>query len=93
MFTGASVQVLTACSSDHKLLLLVLDTDMQVNGKSRRGFKFEMSWTLEEEYQQIIEEAWNAVPTENTRSKLSKCRTSRLRWSKGKSGRIVVFIK
>lgn len=66
---------------------------MQVNGKSRRGFKFEMSWTLEEEYQQIIEEAWNAVPTENTRSKLSKCRTSRLRWSKGKSGRIVVFIK
>jgi hypothetical protein len=66
---------------------------MQENGKSRRGFKFEMSWTLEEDYQQIIKEAWNAVPNDNTLSKLSKCRTSLLRWSIGKSGNNVVLIK
>jgi hypothetical protein len=93
MFTGASVQVLAARSLDHKPLLLVLDTDMQENGKSMRGFTFEMSWTLEEDYQQIIKEAWNAVPNDNTRSKLSKCRTSLLRWSIGKSGNNAILIK
>ena len=76
MFIGASVQVLAARSSDHKPLLLVLDTNLQENSKSRRGFKFEMSWTLEEGYQQIVEEAWNRVPQDNTQSKLVMCKTS-----------------
>ena len=93
LFTGASVQVLVAHSSDHKPLLLVLNTNMQEKDKSRRGFKFEMSWTFEEDYQQIIEEAWNAVLNDNTRSKLSKCRTNLLRWRKGKSGTNAAFIK
>ena len=56
MFEGASVQVLATRSSDHKPLLRFLKTNMQGNDKGKRGFKFEMSWTLEEEYQQIIEE-------------------------------------
>jgi endonuclease/exonuclease/phosphatase family metal-dependent hydrolase len=93
MFTGASVQVLAARSSDHKPLLLVLDMELQENGKRRRGFKFEMSWTLEEDYQQLIEETWNAVPNENTRAKLAQCRTSLLRWSKGKHGSNAALIK
>jgi hypothetical protein len=49
MITRASVQVLAARSSNHKPLLLILDANMQENGKSKRGFKFEMSWTLEED--------------------------------------------
>jgi hypothetical protein len=93
MFTGASVQVLAARSSNHKLLLLVLDTDMQENDKSKRGFKFEMSWTLDEDYQHIIEEAWNVVPNDNTWSKLSKCRTSLIRWGNGKLGNNAVLNK
>jgi hypothetical protein len=47
MFEGASVQVLAARSSDHKLLLLNLETNAQGNDKGNRGFKFEMSWTLD----------------------------------------------
>jgi hypothetical protein len=93
IFIGASVQVLAARSSDHKLLLLVLDTDMQENDKSKRGFKFEMSWTLEEDYQHIIEEAWNVVPNGNTWSKLSKCRTSLIRRGNGKLGNNTVLNK
>jgi hypothetical protein len=85
--------VLAARSLDHKPLLLVLDTDIQENGKSRKGFKFEMSWTLEEDYQQIIEKGWNDTPYDNTRSKLSTCRASLLRWSKGKIGNNATLIK
>ena len=45
-----------------------------------------MNWTLEEDYQQVIEEAWNAVPNDDASSKLSKCHISLQRWSKGKLG-------
>jgi hypothetical protein len=55
--------------------------------------KFEMSWTLEEDYQQIIEEAWNDTSHDNTHSKLSTCKTSLLRWSKGKFGNNATLIK
>jgi hypothetical protein len=83
-FKEASVQVLVGRSSDHKPLQLLLDANLQVNGKNRRGFKFELNWTLEEDYQQVIEEAWNAAPNEDAISKLSKCRASLQKWSKGK---------
>jgi hypothetical protein len=83
-FKEASVQVLAGRSSDHKPLQLLLDANLQVNGKNRRGFKFELNWTLEEDYQQVIEEAWNAAPNEDAISKLSKCRASLKKWSKGK---------
>ena len=57
MFKDASVQVLPSRSSDHKPLFLMLDVNLQGNGLNRKGFKFEMNWTLEEGYQQVIEEA------------------------------------
>jgi hypothetical protein len=30
--------------------LLMLDVNLQGNSKNKRGFKFEMNWTLEEGY-------------------------------------------
>jgi hypothetical protein len=65
MFEGASVQVLAARSSDHKPLLLNWENNGQGNDKGKRGFKFEMSWTLDEEYQKVVEEAWNEAPNDD----------------------------
>jgi hypothetical protein len=93
MFEGASVQVLAAHSSDHKALLLNFETNVRGNDKDKRGFKFEMSWTLDEEYQKIVEEAWNEAPNDDVRVKLSQCRTKLTRWSRGKFGNIATLIK
>ena len=93
MFQEASVQVLAGRSSDHKPILLLLDANLQGHGKNRRGFKFEMSWTLEEDYQQVIEATWNAAPKDDAISKLSECRTSLQKWSKGKLGDTMAQIK
>ena len=80
MFKEASVQVLAGRSSDHKPIQLTLATNLQVHGKKRRGFKFELNWTLEAEYQQVVEEAWNVVPNDDAISKLCKCRISLQKW-------------
>jgi hypothetical protein len=93
MFMGASVQVLATRSFDHKPLLLKLETKMQGNEKGKRGFKFEISWTLDEEYQKIVEEAWNEIPNDDVRSKLAQCRTSLTSWSRGKFGNTAALIK
>jgi hypothetical protein len=93
MFEGASVQVLAARSSDHKLLLLNFETNVRGNNKDKRDFKFEMSWTLDEEYQKIVEEAWNEAPNDDVRVKLSQCRTKLTRWSRGKFENIAPLIK
>jgi hypothetical protein len=52
-----------------------------------------MSWTLDEEYQKIVEEAWNEAPYNDVQLKLSQCRTSFTSWSRGKFGNTVAFIK
>ena len=93
IFKDASVQVLASHSSDHKPLFLMLDVNLPGNGINKRGFKFEMNWTLEEGYQQVIEEAWNAAPNDDAVSKLTKCQTSLQKWSKGKLGDNVAQIK
>ena len=51
IFKEANVQVLAGRSSNHKPIQLLLDANLQVNGKIGRGFKFELNWTLEEDYQ------------------------------------------
>jgi hypothetical protein len=43
---------------------------------SKRGFKFEMSWTLDEEYQKIVEGGLDCkAPYDDVPSKLAQCRT------------------
>ena len=93
MFKEASVQVLAGRSSDHKPIQLNLATNLQVHGEKRRGFKFELNWTLEAGYQQVVEEAWNAEPNEDALSKLSECRISLRKWSKGILGDSATQIK
>jgi hypothetical protein len=76
MFEGVSVQVLAARSSDHKPLLLNWENNGQGNETSKRGFKFEMSWIVEEEYQKVVEEAWHEIPTDDIQMKLIQCKTT-----------------
>jgi hypothetical protein len=71
MFEAASVQVLAARTSDHKPLLLSLENNVHGNDKGNRGLKFEMSWTVDKEYQKIVKEAWNEKSNDDVRSKLS----------------------
>jgi hypothetical protein len=61
------------------------------NGTGKRGFKFEMSWTLDEEYQKVVEEAWHGIPNDDIRLKLTQCRTILTNWSRGKFGNKVLL--
>jgi hypothetical protein len=93
MFEGASVQVLAARSSDHKPLLLNWESNGQGIDKGNRGFKFEMSWTLDEEYRKVVEDAWHKIPNDDIRLKLTQCKTNLTNWSRGKFGNSVAIIK
>ncbi|XP_021715994.1 uncharacterized protein LOC110683896 [Chenopodium quinoa] len=53
--------------------------------KRRRGFKFEKEWLRDDEYGNIISEAWNLDPDSNVKQKIEAC-SARLRsWSSNKS--------
>ncbi|XP_059461941.1 uncharacterized protein LOC132190932 [Corylus avellana] len=93
MFKEANIQVLTARSSDHKPLLLSLTNPLQGHVTCRRGFKFEMSWTLDEDYHKIIEEAWNTETCRTARQKLHQCSKKLISWSKMKLGNTDAIIQ
>lgn len=64
-FKDAEVFVLPARSSDHKPLLLSVHNRCRLYGPKRRSFKFEASWTLDEECNDVIKATWERRTNEN----------------------------
>ncbi|XP_059446420.1 uncharacterized protein LOC132177967 [Corylus avellana] len=89
MFGEYEVRILAARSSDHKPLLVRFGTFSKVRQRKRRGFRFEASWTVENDFQEIVQEAWgegNGVTQglESMRSRLDRCQHVLERWDREK---------
>lgn len=59
-FQEVEVQVLAARSSDHKPLLVNFARHKEERYYSKNGLKFEAKWMLEEEYQEVVRDAWQS---------------------------------
>lgn len=59
-FIRAEVHILEARSSDHKPLLVQFDGAQKLKLANKRGFRFEASWALDDDYKEVVREAWGA---------------------------------
>jgi uncharacterized protein YcbX len=80
-------KVLAALSLDHKPIMVRFETKDKTGWQRKRGFQFEESWVLEEDFQTVVGEVWR----ENTHAenkmqivgaKLASYRLALQRWSK-----------
>ena len=89
---GSSVvKVLATCSSDHNPLALNISISKENEGRQQRGFKVEASWMLDEEYNGIMQQAWDEGDSGDTAIttailKLANCQADLKRWSGKKFG-------
>jgi hypothetical protein len=89
--SDVGVQVLPSRASDHKPLLIALMTDQDEHRYVSRGFKFEVSWLLDEDYSHVVQEAWHGDGGSFTaagvvKEKLASCQTRLKNWSRIKFG-------
>jgi hypothetical protein len=85
------VNVLAACMSDHNPLLMSSSKRQEDLVRNRRGFKVEASYMLDEEYHDMVKQAWEEGDTGGTsflmaRLKLASCQAGLKRWSVRKFG-------
>jgi hypothetical protein len=90
--------VLTTQCSDHKPLLVTFSNKKFGEGRQKKSFKFEHSWTSDEECGKKIKVAWNqmvisASPQVRAQEKLENCQQELSRWSSKKFGRSEVKLK
>jgi hypothetical protein len=98
LFPEFVVQVLETIHSDHKPILVVFSKEKKERIYYRKGFKFEASWQLDEEYQDIVKEAWVAEDGglnahQTAQQKLLNCQKKLTRWSMGKFGHAEKILK
>jgi hypothetical protein len=85
------VNVLAACSSDHNPLAMTIFSREENEVRQQRGFKVEASWMLDDEYNGIVQQAWDEGELGDTaittaRLKLANCQADLKRWSRKKFG-------
>jgi hypothetical protein len=98
LFQSAVVQVLPACASDHHPLVVSFSVHPSDRRSFKRCFKFEAGWVKDEEYQNIVRNAWEEEvvgvrPIVDVQVKLSNCQRSLITWSKRKFGRDADLLK
>lgn len=81
--------MLAARSSNHKPLRANFSEELETRISYKKGFKFEASWLLDDEYNRIIQDAWvvgegGATSMYTTQLKLSNCQVDLTRWSQKK---------
>jgi hypothetical protein len=91
MFEEVEVQILAARTSDHKPLLVVGGDTHYASRSHKRGFKFEARWWLDEEYNNVVQSAWDSAggginALENVQQKLASCQADLTSWSRRKFG-------
>jgi hypothetical protein len=85
------VNVLAAYSSDHNPLAMTIFSREENEVRQQRGFKVEASWMLDDEYNGIVQQAWDEGELGDTaittaRLKLANCQADLKRWSRKKFG-------
>jgi exonuclease III len=99
LFREVTVYVLAARASDHKpLLLRLMHQDSEANPKYAKSFKFEAKWHQEEDYGDVLNEAWQEGSYGNSglqlvQNKLATCQRALTRWSGKKQGNVEEAIK
>jgi len=93
-----SIFVLAARTSDHAPLYVYEVAGPPDQHSFRRGFKFDDSWTLDEEWLVVLKEAWNdnlpiGEAMESVQRKLSATQLSLSRWSSRKFGQSTKVLK
>jgi hypothetical protein len=58
IFPDMTMQVLLSKASNHKPILIILGKDTEDRTVFSRGFKFEASWLLDDEYNNVMQKAW-----------------------------------
>jgi hypothetical protein len=91
MFEEVEVQILAARTSYHKPLLVVGGDTHYASRSHKRGFKFEARWWLDEEYNNVVQSAWDSAggginALENVQQKLASCQADLTSWSCRKFG-------
>lgn len=73
-YTDTWVEILAACSSDHKPLLLHMSRGQHRNHVNRKKFKYEVCWALEEDCSKVVRRNGrmpNPVPMNRVHEKLN----------------------
>jgi hypothetical protein len=91
MFFDVGVYVLPSRASDHKPLLITCMNNNYERRPYSKGFKFEASWLLDDEYNNIVQETWSGAEGGLTaasvaQEKLAACQTRLKNWSRKKFG-------
>jgi hypothetical protein len=91
LYPNAVVTVLAACTSDHNPLLLQFHNVQGNRARYQRSFKVEASWMLDEEFNDVVQEAWAEGDTrgsalQTAKQKLANCQSVLKRWSGNKFG-------
>lgn len=81
MFPNASLECLTATSSDHYPLKLSCVANRQLSAQGTQ-FRFENSWLLESEFKPFVQQCWNSCANKTITSKLNLCASEMLNWDK-----------
>uniref|UniRef100_A0A803PN17 Endonuclease/exonuclease/phosphatase domain-containing protein n=1 Tax=Cannabis sativa TaxID=3483 RepID=A0A803PN17_CANSA len=90
-----SVSLLSrACNSDHRPLCLMTNG---MEGKVKRGFKFEEGWTRDNRSNLVVDQAWNSVfhPWAPARAfrRVGATRVALLHWNRTQYGKMDTVIK
>jgi len=83
IFPNARLINLVATTSDHSPILLKLDSESYIH--SKRSFRFENSWLLDQSLSDMVDENWHYYPTNNILQKLKYCVDDMEAWSKANS--------
>jgi exonuclease III len=89
IYSVVNVFVLAGRASDHKPILMQFGHDVEERPEYYRSFKFEAKWQLDEEFNDIVKEAWNgglegATGIQTVHNKLATCQKNFVRWSGAK---------
>jgi hypothetical protein len=92
IYRVVKVFVLAGRASDHKPILMQFGLDGEEKPEYYRSFKFEAKWQLDEEFNDIVKEAWSggvegATGIQIVHNKLATCQKSLVRWSGAKYGK------
>ena len=89
-FLASSVSHLFSHASDHLPILLKTMKDRQVRGRGIGGFKFEENWSLWDDCEEVVTEAWAKGGGDNlslrgVRDCIQTCRTELYAWGSSKT--------
>ncbi|KAK1554997.1 hypothetical protein Q3G72_020206 [Acer saccharum] len=89
-FLQVTVKHLGFFVSDHRPILLEFDSDSRIQKGAERGFLFEPFWMKEEDFSEVVKDAWTEKsPPQSVldlKYKLSWCAAKLMGWSKERFG-------